>query len=111
VQGTENAGGIFGGATEVRMVERGNATPEKSLLVQSAAPTDVAEFDHPKVANWQPLFQTLADNRARAITEWIRSLKPTQPDYGFTFSLSGEEEDLTPGTQPATPMPASQPTP
>jgi len=81
------AGGIFGGATELRMIDRGNSA--KSLLVQYSLPAEVAEFDHPKIPNYQPLFQSTTDTRARALTGWIdRSLKISPGEYSIEWRPS-----------------------
>lgn len=98
-------GRIFGGETEVRMVERGQGA--RSLLVQYALPADVAEHDHPQVLNYRPLFQNLSDPRARAIVGWIDALDPLPTDYGFTFTLSSQVEGMTgpPEAEGATPNP------
>jgi hypothetical protein len=88
------AGGIFGGATEIRMIDRGNSP--KSLLAQYSLPPEVAEFDHPKVQNYQPLFQSLSDGRARGMMGWIdRSLRLSPGDYGIEWQPSGASAPTT----------------
>ena len=82
------AGGIFGGMTEIEMIDRGN--PQRSLLVQYSLPADVAEFDHPAVNNYQPPFQNVFEARARPMIAWIeRTLRlnpdPTGINYTPTF--------------------------
>lgn len=72
------AGGIFGGMTEIEMIDRGN--PQRSLLVQYSLPADVAEFDHPAVNNYQPLFQNVFEARARPMIAWIERTLRLNPD-------------------------------
>ena len=99
-------GGIFGGASDVRMIDRGRGA--KSLLVQYALPAEIAEFDHPPVQNFRPIFQNLSDPRARAVVDWIDSLAPITPDYGFTFTLSSQIEGMTGPSETDAP-PATRP--
>lgn len=98
-------GGIFGGGSQVRLIERGQGT--QSLLFQYALPADVAVHDHPSVAQHTPLVQSASDPRARTILSWIDALPPMAPDYGFEFSPSTHIEGMTgegdaePATQPS----------
>lgn len=93
------AGGIFGGATELRMFDRGNGA--KSLLLQYGLPAELAEFDHPKVPNFEPAYQSMNDARARAALGWIdRSLRLNPAEYGIEWTPPGAS--AAPTTNPAT---------
>ena len=96
VEGGGAEGSIFGPAgTNAPLIARGNA--EQSLLLQFALREDVSRYDHPRVAGYQPLFQNLADPRARPLIDWIKSLAPLMSDYGIRQTL------------PTASLPASQP--
>lgn len=99
LESTPPAGGIFGGAAEVRMVERSAGRASRSLLLQYMLSPEVAEFDHPQVQGYQPLFQSMSDPRARSIVAWINALHPKIPEYGFRF-VPGQGV-TQPTTQPA----------
>lgn len=85
--------------------------PENSLILQYGLPRDRAEFDHPDVPNWIPIFKNLQDTRYRQITEWIRgSLVTVEPKYGIDFALPGGDAPATrPADAPKAPAPAAQP--
>lgn len=99
------AGSVFGGgAGELRMIERGK--PSRSLLVQYGLPPDVAEYDHPKVANYDtPVFQSMNDPRLEPIVRWIeRSLALNPASTGIVYTLTPTElgGSEPPATQPTT---------
>lgn len=104
------------GTGDLRMIDRTN--PEQSLLLQYGLPTDVAEFDHPSVRGFRPIFRNLQDPRYEQVVRWIdQTLRPFEPDYGISYtpptasqatgaSPEGAEEQA-PTTQPADATPAS----
>jgi tetratricopeptide (TPR) repeat protein len=76
--------GVFGSG-ERRMIDRGQAN--LSLLVQYGLPPEIAEFDHPSVRNFRPVFHTLQDQDLRRFVTWMNdSLRPMNPDYGISYT-------------------------
>ncbi len=76
--------GVFG-ATERRMIDRGNG--HLSLLVQYALPPDIAEYDHPDVKGYRPMFHNLEDQDMRRFVTWMDdTLRPMYPDYGISYT-------------------------
>jgi len=81
------------------MIDR--TAPAKSLLLQYALPTDVADFPHPAVPGYKGMFRNANDPRFKAISEWLSgSLQPVSPDYGIKFT--------PPTATPATTAPAGK---
>jgi hypothetical protein len=75
----QTGGGMFGGAAERRMIDRGQ--PQNSLLLQYSLPAAVAEYDHPKVQGYDGAFRTKDDLNYRRIATWISDvLTPVAPD-------------------------------
>jgi hypothetical protein len=72
-------------ATEHRMVDRGHGS--LSLLVQYGLPFDLAEFDHPDVRGYRPMFRSLNDQDLKRFITWMdETLRPIQPDYGISYT-------------------------
>ena len=101
-----HTGGVFG-ATERRMVDRGHGN--LSLLVQYGLPSEIAEFDHPDVKGYRPMFRTLQDQDLRRFVTWMDdTLRPVQPDYGISYTppvgkagAATREATTKPTTRPA----------
>ncbi|MCS7033064.1 MAG: hypothetical protein NZ561_03610, partial [Phycisphaerae bacterium] len=93
------ADAVFGPESELRMVDRGHAA--RSLLLQYALPAEVAQFDHPAVRNFTPLFRSVSDPRARPVIDWIdRSLKLNPPDPQVRRAFPTTDPETEPSTQP-----------
>lgn len=76
------------GDTTRRLIDR--VYPTNSLIAQYGLPHDKAEFDHPAVQGWTPVFRDTNDARYRALAEWVRSgLIAAEPKYDITFNLPG----------------------
>ena len=84
--------------------------PKASLIAEYGLPMDDAQWPHPKATNWAPVFRGRTDAKYLAVTNWISSLSPLEPEYGIKFALPGG----APATQPVelqapTEGPATQP--
>lgn len=83
------APGTFQNATTRQTVKRlmiDRTTPDQSLLVQFALPRSIAEFAHPDVPGYRPIFTGWRDLRLRTWGNWITNeLKTVQPNYGIEF--------------------------
>jgi tetratricopeptide (TPR) repeat protein len=76
--------GIFA-ANERRMIDRGQG--HLSLLVQYGLPPDIAEYDHPDVKGYRPIFHNLEDQDMRRFVTWMDdTLRPMNPDYGISYT-------------------------
>ncbi|MGH7214939.1 MAG: tetratricopeptide repeat protein [Tepidisphaeraceae bacterium] len=92
-------GSSFGGAG--KLINR--TQPTNSLLLQYGLPHDQADFDHPAVPGWRPVFRNRAENRFEQTLGWLRdSLVPVDPNYGIDFALPGAKKSEEPVTHPAT---------
>lgn len=92
----EAPGSPFGSGPAVRkMIDRNQ--PQMSLLAQYGLPTDIAEVDHPQATGWRPMFRDIRDPRYQQSIDWMRSLRPIEPEYGIDYPLPGK-----PTSQPAT---------
>lgn len=67
-----------------KMIDRDN--PEESLLLQWGLPRDTAKFPAPDVPGWRPFFRSADDPRFQRQVEWVRSLYPIEPIYGFNYT-------------------------
>lgn len=78
--------------------------PDRSLLVQYGLPRADAAIPHPDVPGWRPLFRNAQDPRAVGVSQWVRSLGVTPPDYPINYQLPGKAAATTqPATAPAAP--------
>ena len=102
----ETTGGVFGGAAERRLIDRGQ--PNSSLLLQYSLPANVSDYDHPKVTGYDGVFRTKKDVNYQRIETWITQvLTPVPPDYGIRYDIPGSTTS-GPASAPAT-APASAP--
>jgi hypothetical protein len=104
-QSTDSA--VFGRG-DLRVLDRQH--PEQSLLLQYGLPGSQAEYPHPDVPGYKPVFHGKADPRFQLIQNWIgKALQPVEPDYGIDFPVPGSGSSAA-TTQAATSKPASAPT-
>ena len=69
------------------MIDR--SRPEDSLLLQYGLPREVADFAHPNVNGYRPVFRGRKDPRFVEVANWAsQSLAPVKPEYGI--DLTGE---------------------
>jgi hypothetical protein len=93
---------------DLRMIDRQH--PEQSMLLQYALPGSQAEFPHPDVPGYKPVFHGKTDPRYIMLHDWLgKVLKSVDPDYGIDFPIPGVS-DIAAASQPAT-APASAPIP
>jgi hypothetical protein len=60
--------------------------PANSLILQYGMPSDRAEFDHPEVRGWAPVFKNEQDTRYQQVMDWIsKSLISIDPKYPPNF--------------------------
>lgn len=92
-----------------RMVDR--QQPRNSLLAEYGLPRERAQYAHPEVKGWLPIFKGEQDPKYRQIMTWISaSLAPIQPNYGIDYPIHGAVAPATQPTNPWAPDPAvSQP--
>jgi hypothetical protein len=103
-QSTDSA--VFGRG-DLRVIDRQH--PEQSLLLQYGLPGSQAEYPHPDVPGYKPVFHGKADPRFQLIQNWIgKALQPVEPDYGIDFPVPGSGSGAA-TTQAATSKPASAP--
>ena len=83
------------------MIDR--TRPESSLLLQYGLPDLQAQTKHPHVRGYNGVFRSSDDTRYKTVLEFITSLNPITPDYGFKFKLerSGVPDVKNPSTLPA----------
>ncbi|MGN6627539.1 MAG: hypothetical protein ACTHLN_13055 [Tepidisphaeraceae bacterium] len=85
------------------MIDR--ARPEASLLLQYGLPDLQSQTRHPYVRGYNGIFRSRDDARYQTVLNFISSLNPVQPDYGFKFTpqrnVVGEPPSTQPATQPA----------
>lgn len=67
--------------------------PQRSLLLQYALPKNVAVTPHPDVKGWRPLIQTLDQDPAPVILNWIQSLGIVDPKYPITYNIPHVDKD------------------
>jgi hypothetical protein len=73
------------GAAERRLIDR--IEPSNSLLLNYGLPPNIAEYDHPQVSGYRPIFRNRDDNGYRRLEGWIRdSLRATKPEYDVNFT-------------------------
>lgn len=73
------------GAGERRLIDRVN--PSNSLLLNYGLPASIAEFDHPQVSGYRPIFRNRDDTAYRRVSDWIRSsLIAVTPEYGIDYT-------------------------
>lgn len=61
---------------------------EQSLLLQYGLADQYAEMKHPKVRGYNGVFLRGRDDpKYRVVQDFIKTLSPVQPDYGFEFKL------------------------
>jgi hypothetical protein len=89
--------GIFGGAAEHKMIERGSG--EQSLLAQFSLPPARATLRHPAVkGNYNGIFRDTNDRNYKRLVEWMnQALKPIEPQYKINYKLPGAARE--PATQ------------
>jgi hypothetical protein len=98
--------GPFGGA-ERRLIDR--IEPPNSLLLNYGLPANIAEFDHPQVSGYRPIFRNRDDNGYRRVESWIRdSLRAVKPEYDVNFTPP--QRPGAAGGAAATTAPAAVPT-
>lgn len=95
------------GAGERRLIDR--IKPSNSLLLNYGLPANIAEFDHPQVSGYRPIFRNRDDNGYRRIADWISSsLISVTPDYGIDYTPPQRpREPRQPSTEPAATQPAA----
>jgi hypothetical protein len=97
------------GRGDLRMLDRQH--PEQSMLVQYALPGSQAEYPHPDVPGFKPVFKGKTDPKYLALVDWIgKQLQPVDPDYGIDYPIPGQSDAVAAASQPAS-SPASAPTP
>jgi hypothetical protein len=98
------------GNVQRRMIDR--QQPRNSLLAEFGLPRDRAEYDHPDVPGWTPIFRGEQDPKYRQLMTWISAALVTlQPNYGIDYPIHGAG---APTTQPVNlwaPPPQTGPTP
>jgi hypothetical protein len=73
-------------------------------------PGSQAEYAHPDVTNYKPVYRGKTDPRYLQIKTWMgQVLQPVEPDYGIDFPVPGMSD--RPATTKATSQPASAPAP
>lgn len=78
------------------MIDRARA--DDSLVLQYGLPLRDADFPHPEVQNFRPMYKGKNDPKYRAISEWIsRTLAPVQPDYGIDLTEEPPQGSGKPG--------------
>ncbi|HEV2293949.1 MAG TPA: hypothetical protein VGR35_08835 [Tepidisphaeraceae bacterium] len=95
------------GAGERRLIDR--IEPANSLLLNYGLPANIAEFDHPQVNGYRPIFRNRDDSGYRRVENWIRDgLRPVKVEYDVNFtppqrqgSERPEATEQSPATQPA----------
>ncbi len=95
------------GAGERRLIDR--VEPSNSLLLNYGLPANIAEFDHPQVNGYRPIFRNRDDSGYRRIAEWIgSSLITVKPDYGIDYTSPRQQrEPRQSSIEPATTQPAA----
>ncbi len=104
------------GRGDLRMLDRQH--PEQSMILQYALPGSQAEYPHPDVAGFKPVFHGKTDPRYVALADWIgKTLQPVEPDYGIDFAVPGmgassaSQPAEPPASAPAPPPPTTKPAP
>jgi hypothetical protein len=86
------------GAPQRQMIDR--PYPEKSLLVQYGLPQAIADFPHPPVPDFVPIFSGRNDPRYESVMRWIGEV--LKPDGGMYRGLAYEPPwRRAAGTEPA----------
>lgn len=85
------------------MIDRVN--PPRSLLLQMGRVRGAAEFSHPDVPGYEPVFFSDKDQRYENVLRWIeQTLSPVQPLYEKMMPVSSSPETATtPATAQSTP--------
>jgi len=82
--------------------------PTDSLILEYGLAREEANFKHPQVAGFRPVYRSRKDKRFELVEKWItQSLSPLEPAYGFDLPTRIESPDEA-TTQPAT-QPTTQP--
>ncbi|HVT81286.1 MAG TPA: hypothetical protein VHM90_11580 [Phycisphaerae bacterium] len=88
-----------------KMIDRANA--DKSLLLQYGLPWAVATIKHPKVEARK--LTGLNDPKLDRMTDWIRNLGLTRPNYHITYEVPGSNVPASAPASAAATGAASQP--
>ena len=100
---------IFGRG-ELKIVDR--QRPGESLLVHYSVPPQIAAHDHPEMTGYRAPLRGVNDARYVLLMNWIQSLVPVDPDYGFEINVSATQPATAPATtqaEPADSPPAATP--
>ncbi|MGP1271775.1 MAG: hypothetical protein ACTS22_00420 [Phycisphaerales bacterium] len=62
------------------------AAPASSRLLQAGLPRHVAEFPHPEVQGWRPVFRGINGGQFREAVDWIQSMYVPRPDYPIAYT-------------------------
>lgn len=67
--------------------------PDLSYLVQYGVARAAATMPHPDVPGWRPLMQSLDDDNAKRVLDWIRGLGTTPMNYPITYAPPRVDEN------------------
>ncbi len=90
------------------MIDR--ESPQSSLLLNYALPTNLSRVPHPSgaaVPGWKPLLRSLDDPNAQMLVRWVESLYRPEPNYGVQYT----PPSLKPAEAPPSPVPDPAPVP
>ena len=63
------------------------AQPRESLVLHFGLPRDIAEYDHPEVPTWTPLFRNTQDAKYQQVLTWVAEvLLAVEPRYNEILS-------------------------